>query len=56
LDIPLSRIFEAATVALLAETIDKTLQIAGASDAPSQLLPDIKPVVRKAALLPVAFD
>jgi acyl carrier protein len=55
-DIPLSRIFEAATVALLAETIDKTLQTAGASDAPSQLLPDIKPVVRKAALLPVAFD
>jgi amino acid adenylation domain-containing protein len=55
-DIPLSRIFETATVALLAETIDKTLQIAGASDAPSQLLPDIKPVVRKAALLPVAFD
>jgi hypothetical protein len=55
-DIPLSRMFEAATVALLAETIDKTLQTAGASDAPSQLLPDIKPVVRKAAVLPVAFD
>jgi hypothetical protein len=55
-DIPLSRMFEAATVALLAETIDKMLQTAGASDARSQLLPDIKPVVRKAASLPVAFD
>jgi amino acid adenylation domain-containing protein len=55
-DIPLSRMFEASTIALLAETIDKAVQTAGASDAPSHLLPDIKPMARKAASLPVAFD
>jgi len=50
-DIPLRRMFESPTIALLAETIDKAIQTAGSSDASSLLLPDIKRVARKAALL-----
>jgi acyl-coenzyme A synthetase/AMP-(fatty) acid ligase/acyl carrier protein len=53
LDIPLQRMFELPTIAQLAEAIDQALQ-AGVNGAPSHLLPNIKRVARKAALLRTA--
>jgi amino acid adenylation domain-containing protein len=53
LDIPLQRMFELPTIAQLAEAIDQALQ-AGVNGAPSHLLPNIKRVARKAALLRAA--
>ncbi|HZD93414.1 MAG TPA: phosphopantetheine-binding protein, partial [Candidatus Sulfotelmatobacter sp.] len=52
-DIPLQRMFESPTIAQLAEVIDQALQ-AGVSGAPSHLLPNIKRVARKSALLRAA--
>jgi acyl-coenzyme A synthetase/AMP-(fatty) acid ligase/acyl carrier protein len=52
-DIPLQRIFESPTIAQLAAAIDQALQ-AGINGAPSHLLPNIKRVERKAALLRAA--
>jgi acyl carrier protein len=51
-DIPLQRIFESPTIAQLAQAIDHAQ--AGANGAPSHLLPNIKRVERKAALLRAA--
>jgi amino acid adenylation domain-containing protein len=53
LDIPLQRMFELPTVIQLGEAIDQALQ-AGVNSAPSHLLPNIKRVARKAALLRAA--
>jgi amino acid adenylation domain-containing protein len=53
LDIPLQRMFELPTIAQLAEAIDQALQT-GVNGAPSHLLPNIKRVARKAALLHAA--
>jgi hypothetical protein len=52
-DIPLRRMFEVPTIAQLAEAIDQAVQSAGVNGASSNLLPAIKKMARKAALLPV---
>jgi hypothetical protein len=52
-DIPLRRMFDAPTIAQLAEAIDQVLQTAGVNGTQPRLLPAIKRVARKAALLPV---
>ena len=53
LDIPLQQMFESPTIAQLAEAIDQALRT-GVNGAPSHLLPNIKRVARKAALLHAA--
>jgi amino acid adenylation domain-containing protein len=52
LNIPLRQMFESPTIAQLAKVIDEALQTAGADSQQSHLLPAIKRVARKAALLP----
>lgn len=55
-DIPLTRIFEAPTIAQLAQVVDQEVQAAGGNAGPSPLLPAIKRAERNAAVLPVTFD
>jgi acyl carrier protein len=52
-DIPLRRMFEAPTVAQLAEVVDQAVQTAGVNGASAQARPAIKRVERKTALLNV---
>ncbi|HLJ26306.1 MAG TPA: amino acid adenylation domain-containing protein [Candidatus Angelobacter sp.] len=51
-EIPLRRMFESPTIAQLAQVIDQAVQTGGVNGAPSHLLPDIKRMARKAAVLP----
>jgi amino acid adenylation domain-containing protein len=55
-EIPLRRIFELPTVAQLAEEISQALKAAGTNGAQPPVLPSIKRVQRKAALMPVERD
>ena len=52
-EIPLRRMFESPTIAQLAKVIDQMVETSGVNDAPSPLLPEIKRMARKAAVLPM---
>jgi aryl carrier-like protein len=52
-EIPLRQMFESPTISQLAEVIDQMVQASGVNGTPSHLLPDIKRMARKAAVLPM---